>query len=262
MAHADKVAAIAEGRSASRVKVDDRDNMKPGRQVLRVGAPRRAAAPRGRPARRRERRRDDRAARQPREGAAAPRRARRAGAGAPAIAIQKDMLERARAVRDERTGDVATLDELAEKLESRARAGTAAAGTARPQTEAEVKERDERDDPADPPRGQRAGGPQGPRERARTRSTRSSTPARTDRPAPILPCLTRRGPGRPSPRTRSPLHLAATQRQHGSTGAGAARRWGSTGLWQCGAGAVRGCGGAAVWRCDGVTARRCGRMAV
>jgi len=53
--------------------------------------------------------------------------------------IQREMLERARALRDERTGDVATLDELAERLES-APGWYRGGWDGTPESEAKVKE--------------------------------------------------------------------------------------------------------------------------
>ena len=116
MAHADKVAAVLKDVGL-RVKIDDRDKMKPGAKYYeweRRGVPLRIeVGPRD----------------VQNDGVMTVRRDNRekepmplAGLdeAVPALLdqIQKDMLERARAMREERTGDVATLDELAEKLES------------------------------------------------------------------------------------------------------------------------------------------------
>lgn len=137
MVHADKVAAVLKDVGL-RVKIDDRENMKPGAKYYeweRRGVPLRIeVGPRD----------------VKNDGVMSVRRDNRnkepmplAGLAeqVPALldCIQQDMLERARAAREERTGDVATLDELAERLE--ASPGWYRGGwDGTPETEAKVKE--------------------------------------------------------------------------------------------------------------------------
>ncbi len=115
MAHADKVARIVKDLGF-RAKVDDRENMKPGAKYFeweRKGVPLRLeVGPRD----------------VDKDGVMTVRRDNRAKEPMAVSAlveklpllldtIQSDMLERARAARDERTYDVATIDELAEAIE-------------------------------------------------------------------------------------------------------------------------------------------------
>jgi prolyl-tRNA synthetase len=137
MAHADKAAARLADRGL-KVKVDDRENMKPGAKYFeweRRGVPLRLeVGPRDV-----ERdavmtvRRDDRT-KEPVPLAALAERV-------PAIleSIQGDLLERARTSREARTGDVSSLAELSEKLDS-APGWFRGGWDGTPETEAAVKE--------------------------------------------------------------------------------------------------------------------------
>ena len=116
MAYADKVAALLKG-AGLRVKLDDRDNMKPGAKYYeweRRGVPLRIeVGPRDV--------QNDAVMtvrRDNREKAPLPFENLAEQVLALLDRIQPDMLKRARARLEERTGDVSTLDELAEKLES------------------------------------------------------------------------------------------------------------------------------------------------